>query len=71
MSKQSEAPIEPVSLPPEQDITEAERDALLLETLRSLQDAFSAPNDEDDTGTVTQLNQNPAEAVPDNPELPL
>lgn len=48
---------------PEQDLPDAEREALLRDTLRSLQDAFSAPSDEDDAETVTELNQNAAEAA--------
>lgn len=50
---------------PETDISATEREALLRETLQSLQQAFSASDDVDDTGTITKLHQNAAEAVSD------
>ena len=56
--------------PPEQDITPAERQALLRETLQSLQEAFSAPDGEEEAGTTTELNQNPADAVPEQTAAP-
>lgn len=52
-------------LPPDQDITPEEREALLLDTLKSLQEAFSATDDEEDTDTTTELHQNAAEAASD------
>lgn len=58
----------PDAPPPEQDITPAERETLLRETLQSLQEAFSATDDEDDADTTTELHQNAAEAVSDLPE---
>ncbi len=51
--------------PPEQDITPSEREALLRDTLQNLLEAFSAPDDEDDAGTTTELHQNAAEAPSD------
>lgn len=71
MTTNPKSPDQAAEVPPDSDITDAERDALLQETLKSLQEAFSAPDDQDDAGTVTQLNQNPPQAAPDNLELPL
>lgn len=51
--------------PPEQDITPAEREALLRETFQNLQEAFSATDDEDDADTTTELHQNAAGAASD------
>jgi hypothetical protein len=51
--------------PPEQDVTPEERETLLRDTLKSLQDAFSAADDEDDADTTTELHQNAAEAASD------
>lgn len=51
--------------PPEQDITPAERETLLRETLQSLQEAFSATDDSEDADTTTELHQNAAEAASD------
>lgn len=51
--------------PPEQDITPEEREALLRDTLKSLQDAFLPTDDEDDADTTTELHQNAAEAASD------
>lgn len=48
---------------PEQDVTPEERATLLRDTLKSLQEAFSA-NDDDDADTITQLHHNAAEAAP-------
>ena len=50
---------------PEQDVTPEERETLLRDTLKSLQDAFSAADDEDDADTTTELHQNAAEAASD------
>lgn len=50
---------------PEQDVTPEERETLLRDTLKSLQDAFSATDDEDDADTTTELHQNAAEAASD------
>lgn len=50
---------------PEQDITPEERNTLLRDTLRSLQEAFSATDDEEDADTATELHQNAAEAASD------
>ena len=71
MTTTPKTPDQAAEVPPESDISDAERDALLQETLKSLQEAFSAPDDQDDAGTVTQLNQNPPQKPLDNPELPL
>lgn len=46
-----------------QDITEEERAALFRETLQSLQEAFSVPDDEWESGTTTELHLNAAEAA--------
>lgn len=51
--------------PPEQDITPEERETLLRDTLKSLQEAFSITDDEDEAGTTTELHQNAAEAASD------
>lgn len=61
----------PPEAPAEEDISDAEREALLKETLSSLQEAFSAPDEEGDAGTATELHQNPAETVPETEERPL
>lgn len=61
--------IEPAPAPPEVDMPDAERKLLIDETLRSLQEAFSAPGDEDDAETTTELNQNAADAVSDTSEV--
>lgn len=58
-------PINNPEPPPEQDITPAEREALLRDTLQNLLEAFSAPDDEDDAGTATELHQNAADAASD------
>ena len=50
---------------PEQDITPGERTALLRDTLKGLQEAFSATDDEEDADTTTELHQNAAEAASD------
>jgi hypothetical protein len=50
--------------PLEQDITPEERATLLRDTLKSLQEAFSA-TDDDDAGTTAELHQNAAEAASD------
>lgn len=55
----------PAPPPPEQDITPAERSALLRDTLKGLQDAFSATDDVEDADTTTELHQNAAEAASD------
>lgn len=48
---------------PEQDVTPEERTTLLRDTLKSLQEAFSATDDGDDADTITQLHHNAAEAA--------
>lgn len=53
----------PEPLPPAQDITPAERESLLRDTLQNLLEAFSAPDDEDDVGTTAELHHNAAEAA--------
>lgn len=50
---------------PEQDVTPEERETLLRDTLKSLQDAFSAADDEDDADTTTELHHSAAEAASD------
>lgn len=47
---------------PEQDFPPVERQTLLQDTLKGLQDAFSQ-SDEDDAETTTELHQNAADAV--------
>jgi hypothetical protein len=59
---------EPQQPPPEQDITPEQRGALLRDTLKSLQEAFSALDDGDDADTTTELHQNAAEAASDTSE---
>lgn len=54
--------------PPEQNITPAEREALLRDTLQNLLEAFSVPDDEDDAGTTAELHHNAAEAASDASE---
>lgn len=54
---------EPQQPLPERDITPEEREALLRDTLKNLQEAFLAPDDGDDAGTTTELHQNAAEAA--------
>jgi hypothetical protein len=54
---------EPEQPPPEHDITPKEREVLLRDTLRSLQEAFSTNEDGDDADTTTELHQNAAEAA--------
>lgn len=55
----------PAPPPPQQDITPAERTALLRDTLKGLQEAFSSFEDEEDADTTTELHQNAAEAASD------
>lgn len=65
MSTEPKSPDQSGSEPePAGDIFPAERLTLLQATLRSLQEAFSAPDDDDEAGTTTELNQNTADAVP-------
>lgn len=53
---------------PDGDISDAEREALLRDTLKSLQEAFSATSEPDDAETTTELTQNAADAAPEQPE---
>ncbi|MBS0235545.1 MAG: hypothetical protein JSR99_18915 [Proteobacteria bacterium] len=61
--------IGPAPAPPVADMPDAERKLLIDETLRSLQEAFSAPADEDDAETITELNQNAADVASDTSEV--